>query len=193
MVDIMHLLEVGIIKYLVSVFLELLSIGVLGELDIYVNKLLGGKANRCFGSCSFPRVNFTCGFSRLTLLSSEERIGELLAIAILLQTDQRREILKERFNTGFDECRKERAERFDGKRKREDEEDDTFSDDESEEDAGAKDSNPMDDNLPSSNKQSVKFIPTRNIIIYVFKQIRSHDLCFLFQRCVSSYPNHPYL
>jgi hypothetical protein len=59
MADIMHLLEEGIIKYLVSIFLESLSAGVLAELDIYVNKLLGGKANRCFGSRSFPRVNFT--------------------------------------------------------------------------------------------------------------------------------------
>jgi hypothetical protein len=102
MADIMHLLEEGIIKYLVSVFLESLSAGVFAELDIYVNKLLGGKANRCFGSRSFPRVNFTCGFSRLTLLSSEERVGELLAIVIVLQTDQGREILKERLNTGFE-------------------------------------------------------------------------------------------
>jgi hypothetical protein len=99
----------------------------------------------------------------------------------VLQTDQGREILKERFNTGFDERRKERAKRFDGKRKQEDEEDDTFSDDKSEEDAGAEDNNPLAKNLPSSNKQSVKFIPTRKNSIYVCKQIRSHDLCFLFK------------
>jgi hypothetical protein len=180
MADIMHLLEEGIIKYLVSVFLEPLSATVLGELDICVNKLLGGKANRCFGSRSFPRVNFTRGFSRLTLLSSEERVGELLAIVTVLQTDKGKEILKERFNTGFDERRKERAERFVGKRKREDEEDDTYSDDESEEDAGAEDNNPVTENLPPSNKRSVEFIPTRKNIVYVCKQIRSHDLCFLF-------------
>jgi hypothetical protein len=176
-----HLLEEGIIKYLVSVFLEPLSAGELAELDIYVNKLLGGKANRCFGSRSFPRVNFAHGFSRLTLLSSEERVGELLAIVIVLQTDKGREMLKERFNTGFNECRKERAERFDGKRKREDEEDDTYSDDESEEDTVAEDDNPLTNNLPSSNKRSVKFIPTRKNIVYICKHIRSHDLCFLFE------------
>jgi hypothetical protein len=149
-------------------------------LDIYVNKLLGGKANRCFGIRSFPRVNFTRGFSPLTLLSSEERVGELLAIVIVLQTDKGKQILKERFNTGFDERRKERAERFVGKRKREDEENDTHSDDESEEDAGAEDNNPVTDNLPPSNKRSVEFIPTRKNIVYACKQIRSHDLCFFF-------------
>ena len=109
MADLMHLLEEGIIKYLISVFLDPLSATVLANLDIYVNKLLGGKANRCFGSRSFPRVNFTRGFSRLTLLSSEENVGELLALVIVLQTDKGKEILKERFTTGFDECRKERA------------------------------------------------------------------------------------
>ena len=46
MADIMHLLEEGIIKYLVSVFLEPLSATVLGELDIYVNKLLGGLSKQ---------------------------------------------------------------------------------------------------------------------------------------------------
>jgi hypothetical protein len=76
MADKIHLLEERIIKYLVSIFLEPLSASVLGELDIYVNTLPGGKANRCFGSRSFPRVNFTRGFSRLTLLSSEERVGD---------------------------------------------------------------------------------------------------------------------
>jgi hypothetical protein len=104
-----------------------------------------------------------------------------LAIVILLQTDRGREILKERFNTGFDERRKERAERFDGKRKQEDEEDDTHSDDESEQDAGAEDINPVTENLPPSNKWSIGFIPTRKNIVYVCKQIRSHDICFLFK------------
>jgi hypothetical protein len=81
MADIMHLLEEGIIKYLVSVFLEPLSASVLAVLDIYVNKLLGGKANRCFGSCSFPRVDFTRGFSRLI-----SRIDFQIAIPIIVTT-----------------------------------------------------------------------------------------------------------
>jgi hypothetical protein len=116
MADLMHLLEEGIIKYLVYVVLDPLSATVLADLDIYVNKLLGGKANRCFGSRSFPRVNFTRGFSQLILLSSEENFGKLLALVIVLQTDKGKEILKERFTTGFDERRKERAERFTGKK-----------------------------------------------------------------------------
>jgi hypothetical protein len=48
--DLMRLLEESIIKYLVSVFLDPLSATVFGKLDVYVTKLLGGKANGCFGS-----------------------------------------------------------------------------------------------------------------------------------------------
>jgi hypothetical protein len=50
MADLMHLLEEGIIKYLVSIFLDPRSAIVLGKLDLDVTKLLGGKANPCFGS-----------------------------------------------------------------------------------------------------------------------------------------------
>jgi hypothetical protein len=35
------------------------------------------------------------GFSRLTLLSSEERVGKVLALVIVLQSDKAKEILRE--------------------------------------------------------------------------------------------------
>jgi hypothetical protein len=38
MADLINLLEEGIIKYLVSIFLDPLSATVLGKLDVYVNK-----------------------------------------------------------------------------------------------------------------------------------------------------------
>ena len=69
----------------------------------------------------FPRVNFTRGYSRLTLLSSEEQTGALLALVLVLGTDKGQEILGPRFCPAFDEARKERAAQFKGKRKRDDE------------------------------------------------------------------------
>jgi hypothetical protein len=54
------------------VFLDPLSDAIAGNLDDLATKLLGPKANRCHGMRSFPRVNFTRSFARLTLLSSEE-------------------------------------------------------------------------------------------------------------------------
>ena len=95
--DVMHLLEEGLMKYLLSVFLDNLSSTVLANLDKYVAKLLGAKANRSFGRREYPRVNFTRGYSKLTLLSSEERVGELLALVLVMHTDRGRLILEERF------------------------------------------------------------------------------------------------
>jgi hypothetical protein len=192
MTELMHLLEEGIIKCLVSVFMDPLSATVLADLDIYVNKLLGGKANRCFGSQSFPRVNFTRRFSRLTLLTSEENVGELLALVIVLQTDKSKEILKERFTTGFDERRKERAERFAGKkRKRDEEEDGAASDEESKgnDDNEDNQATPEEEELPPSNKRTAEFIPTRKNILYVCQQIRSHDLSFLLDELFPKIPD----
>jgi hypothetical protein len=110
--DVMHLLEEGIFKYLEFTLLEPLSDSILAELDALVTKLFGPEANRCFGSQSFPRINFTRGFTRLTLLSSTERVGVLVAIVLLLRTERGREILLPRFSPGFDERRKEKASRF---------------------------------------------------------------------------------
>ena len=71
--DLMHLLEEGLMVYLLTVFFSPLSETILSNLDEYAVHLLGKKSNRCFGSRLFPRVNFTSGYTRLTLLASHER------------------------------------------------------------------------------------------------------------------------
>ena len=60
----------------------------------------------------FPRINFTRGFTRLTLLSSKERVDVLLALIVVLKTNKGRDIINDRFSPGFDERRKSRAARF---------------------------------------------------------------------------------
>jgi hypothetical protein len=92
--DLMHVLEEGVFKHLLSIFLDPLSDAVAGDLgDDLVTKLFGSKANRCHGMWLFLRLNFTRGFTLLTLLSSEERVGALLVLVILLQTARGQEIL----------------------------------------------------------------------------------------------------
>jgi hypothetical protein len=100
--DVMHLLEEGILKYLEFTLLAPLSGTVLSETDLLVTELFGLEANRCSGSRSFPRLNFTRGFTRLTLLSSTERVGVLIVIVLLLRTKRGREIFRPRFEAGFD-------------------------------------------------------------------------------------------
>ena len=162
--DIMHVLEEGIFKYLLSVFLEPLSATVSGDLDNLVTKLLGSKANRCHGMRLFPRVNFTRGFTRLTLLSSEERTGELLALVIVLQTDEVKAILLDRFTPGFDERRKSRAAQFSGTTNEEAEEEDL-----DEEQADESLMEELDDDAEelSGVQRKSKFITTRTNIRYV--------------------------
>ncbi len=57
--DLMHLLEEGLLKYLLSVFLDPLPVKTKSKLDDLIAELLGPKANRQFGSRLFPRANFT--------------------------------------------------------------------------------------------------------------------------------------
>jgi hypothetical protein len=188
--DIMHVLEEGIMKYLLAVFLDPLSATVSGDLDDLVTKLLGPKANRCHGMRLFPRVNFTRGFSRLTLLSSEERVGELLALVIVLQTDEGKHVLRDRFAPGFDDLRKATAARFSGSNAQQEVgvelgEGEAIGEEADEELMDVVD----DDNQDlSSVKRTAEFVPTRASIRRVCSMIRLHDLGFLF---TDVFPNIP--
>jgi hypothetical protein len=86
----MQLLEEGILKCLEFTLLAPLSDTVLSETDLLVTELFGLEANRCSGSRLFPRLNFTQGFTRLTLPSSTERAGVLIVIVLLLRTERGR-------------------------------------------------------------------------------------------------------
>jgi hypothetical protein len=112
--DLMHVLEEGIIKYMTDTFLTPMSDTMAAMLDAYVEKILGPASSRCHNWRNFPRVNFARGFSRLTLLSSEERVGVMLVLVIVLSTDEGKKILEGRFGPEFDQKRKSRATRFKG-------------------------------------------------------------------------------
>jgi hypothetical protein len=196
--DLMHVLEEGIFKYLLSVFLDPLSDAIAGNLDDLATKLLGPKANRCHGMRSFPRVNFTRGFTRLTLLSSEERVGALLALVLLLQTDKGQAILEDRFSPGFDARRMSRAAQFLGGNNRnnnndEDMEPDDEADDEADdEDDDEDETETVDDDIDlthtAGSPRVALFRPTHCTIHFVCAQIGRHDLSFLHQ---DVFPNLP--
>jgi hypothetical protein len=210
--DLMHCLEEGIIKYLLGVFLDPLSISIKESLDDLVTLLLSAKANRCFGRRLFPRLNFTRGYSRLTLLSSEERTGAFLALILVLVTDRGQAILGDRFAPRFDEKRKERARQFKGgkKRTRDDEEevrqhqddsrvranDGVHANDAQDEEESDQEMPPMeqehllveDQELVPSRRRTKQFVPTRKNIHYICKQIRYHDLGFLFTEVFPEIP-----
>ena len=171
--DIMHLLEEGLILYVLATFLNPLSDSVLSQLDIYTEELLGPKANRCTGRRNFPRVNFTRGYSRLTLLASHERVGQLLALTLILLTKRGQSILESRFSPGFDERRVERAARFTGADVA------VVADDGNDDRIDVENQSDLLDPGTVGNKRPDEFTPTRFNINYVFQQMKSHDLTYL--------------
>ena len=191
--DLMHLLEEGILKYTLGVFLEALSATAQSDLDDLVSKLFSAKANRCHGSRLFPRLNFTRGYSRLTLLSSEERTGAFLALIVVLVTEKGKDILLHRFSDGFDDRRKARAERFKGKKKqRRGEVANSNIDDDASSEGEMPPAEEEEEEIaePLANIIRTKeFVPCRDTIGYVCRQIRRHDLNFLFTEVFPEIPD----
>jgi hypothetical protein len=62
----------------------------------------------------YPRISFSGGYSSLTQLSADEKVGKLFALAIVAETPVGREILSQRCDPGFDLCKKKRARQFRG-------------------------------------------------------------------------------
>jgi hypothetical protein len=144
--DLMHALEEGVVKYITETFLTLMSDTMAELLDAYVEKLFGPTSSRSYNRRNFPRVNFTRGFSRLTLLSAEERVGVMLVLVIVLSTMDGKDILKGRFGPEFDQKRKDRATRFKGTKPSVDgESESSVMDEDVDEDLFLEDGNPFDE------------------------------------------------
>jgi hypothetical protein len=106
MADLMHsAVEEGIFKHVIECILGLLT----STQKACVNHLVGqwftlNGSNRSRERPNYPRVSFTRrGFCTETLLSADERgVGQLFVIALLLTTKQGKDIMKARFDPGFD-------------------------------------------------------------------------------------------
>jgi hypothetical protein len=68
--------------------------------------------NRSSERNAYPRVSFTRGYTQLTMLSADERVGQLFVLALLLQTKPGRDVLRPRFETGFDSRRDAAKDKF---------------------------------------------------------------------------------
>ncbi len=112
-------------------------------MSIDFDSLKDKGSNRPGERPNYPRVNFTRGFCKPTMLSADERVGQLFIIALLLHTRQGIEGLQPRFVLNFDHNRKKR------KGSPEEEEEDNYNFDgdyhegqeEEEEDAGKPEKN----------------------------------------------------
>lgn len=93
-IDVMHALEEGLIKYVCKILMALFTDGVKGTLDEIVDNVIANSKSTC--RKWFPRVNFTHGFTNLTLLSATEWVGIAFTFLLLLQTDQARCFLQDK-------------------------------------------------------------------------------------------------
>ena len=110
--DLMHTLEEGIIPIVIQCLIDPLMESKKKEVDDLVSKLLGStsQVNKSGDRHLFPRVSFTRGFCSLSLLTADERVGQLFIISMLLLSTSGKSILQGRFSLDFDEKRSKRQE-----------------------------------------------------------------------------------
>ena len=91
-VDPKHAVEEGIIPNIMSVILDPLSESAKCSLDALAIKIIA--CNRLDGD--YPRMNFSGGFSSLTQLTADEKVGKMLLLWIIMQTTLGKEIITKR-------------------------------------------------------------------------------------------------
>jgi hypothetical protein len=92
-VDLMHAFQSGILMYLVKMVLDKLPTKKQAQLDKLVHKLF--HCLRSNERHTYPRMNFTKGFSKLTMLTSDEWAGKLFVILVVLHTEEGRKLFKD--------------------------------------------------------------------------------------------------
>lgn len=105
--DILHTLDEGIFPKLLKVVYDIMPDRQRSQIDDYVEYLFGNGKNRSGERSAYPRVSFTRGYTQLTLLSASERVGQLFVLAIILQTEKGQDLMCQRFDSEFDEKRRE--------------------------------------------------------------------------------------
>ena len=95
-IDLMHAFQSGILMYLVKMVLDNVPPKRRMELDRLVHKLFHGL--RCKERKNYPRMNFSKGFTKLTMLTSDEWAGKLFVILIVLHAEQGKRLF-EKANT----------------------------------------------------------------------------------------------
>ena len=96
--DILHAMLNGIIRYILDGTIGRLTLSACTELDLYVENLLSRGINRGYHGEDLPRVSFRKGYSKLTELSGNERLGQIFVLAFVLSTEEGRKILEPLFD-----------------------------------------------------------------------------------------------
>ena len=108
--DILHSVEEGLVHYVIALLFDQLTGTEKEKIDEFVESMFTkcGR-NRSGERTNYPRVDFTRGFCSLSFLSADERIGQLFVIAIMLQVERGKDLLRCRFAEDFDTVAAQRA------------------------------------------------------------------------------------
>jgi hypothetical protein len=109
-VDPMHAFEEGIVPNILSVILDPLPDSAKSNLDAIAMNIVA--SNRW--DADYPRMNFSGGFSSLTQLTADEKVGKLCLLWIIMQTPLGNAIIQKRCSPTFDSQRATAAARFSG-------------------------------------------------------------------------------
>ena len=82
----LHAIEVGLVKYMIQILLDELTLPAKVQLDTMVKRLL--HQPRQHGYKAFPRILWQDGVTGITNLTGDQRMGKLLAITITALTLQ---------------------------------------------------------------------------------------------------------
>ena len=100
--DPMHIVENGIVPQLLQVVIGDMPDSMQTRLDRLAFSLFGSQWCRPGQRSAFPRVVLRNGFCTLSGLSSDQKMGKLLALTVMAHTVEGRSILDERCSEDFD-------------------------------------------------------------------------------------------
>ncbi len=140
-----------------------------------VEYLFSQSNNRSTQRADYPRISFSVGYSSLTQLSADEKVGKLFALAIIGETEVGRKILSDRCDPQFDGRRTDRAKRF---QPNIGESSDSDSDDDSDDDI------PQTPHVSSINQNrpwsKTEFDPdNESHVDFVDRQLKKHGLAYI--------------
>lgn len=88
--DLMHAFQSGVLPYLLRIALDMLSPTEKAALDELVDRILYRQRSSC--KKDYPRYCFANGFSSLTQLTSDEWVGTLFTLLLVLRTEEGNEL-----------------------------------------------------------------------------------------------------
>ena len=84
-IDLMHAFQSGLVMYIVKMGMEMLPPRNRVKLDKLVDRLFG-KLRSHEKTNGYPRTNFSKGFSKVSLITSNEQMGKLFVLFLVLRT-----------------------------------------------------------------------------------------------------------